>query len=120
MSAPYTDTIIIDCNRNCSVENDAGNDTTPALFTNKQGTGLKLDAGDKVSIHSAYINEIGNTDGTLEFKGQSIKNSKGEEQTYTLTESVNTKTLEQPLDNTWARAGDLPWGNLLRMWKGLM
>ncbi len=111
-SQPYTDTTIIDCNRNCSLENESGNDTNPALFTNKQGTGLKLNAGDKVSIHSAYINEIGNTDGTIEFKGNSLKNTKGEDITYKLSSTEKTFLHQQPLDNTWSKNDELPWNTL--------
>jgi hypothetical protein len=109
MTEPYTDTIIIDCNRNNSVENDAGNNTNPALFTNKQGTGLKLNAGDKVSIHSAFINEIGNTDGTIEFKGNTIKNSKGDEITYELTATTISTSQQKPLDNTWSKNDQAPY-----------
>ena len=87
MSEPYTDTIILDCNRNSSIEAQSGNNDNPAIYTCKQGAGIKLNRGDKVSIHSAFINEIGNTDGTIDVKGQSIKDTRGEEVKYTLTET---------------------------------
>jgi hypothetical protein len=79
-----------------------GTNENPAIFTNKQGTGLKLDAGDKVSVHSAFINEIGNTDGTIEFKGDTIKNSLGEEITYELEETEDTYTVPMPLDDLYS------------------
>jgi hypothetical protein len=55
----YTDTILVDCNRLNSEEKKGGNTTTPALFTNKIGNGLKLNVGDKVSVHSGFISERG-------------------------------------------------------------
>lgn len=108
-SEPYTDTYILDCNRNNSVEADAGNNTNPAQFTNKQGKGLKLNRGDKVSLHSAMINEIGNTDGTIEFKGEIIKNSSGEAITYELYETEDTLTQLSPLDNLYSAGTNYPW-----------
>ena len=108
-SAPYTDSFIIQCDRNSSLEADTGNNENPAIFTNKQGTGLRLNAGDKVSVHSAFINEIGNTDGTIEFKGQSVKNSKGEEINYELEETIDDLTIPFPLDDLYSENTDLPW-----------
>ena len=108
-SQPYTDTFILDCNRNNSVEADAGNNTQPAQFTNKQGNGLKLNRGDKVSLHSAFINEIGNTDGTIEFKGETIKNSVGETITYELEETSQTLAQEQPMDDLFSENTDFPF-----------
>ena len=108
-SQAYTDTFIVDCNRNSSIEADNGNNDNPATFTNKQGTGLKLNAGDKVSIHSAFINEIGNTDGTIEFKGTSIKNTHQEEITYELEETEDTLSHPFPLDDLYSLRTDEPW-----------
>ena len=108
-SQPYTDTTIIDCNRNCSLENETGNDTTPALFTNKQGPGFKLEVGDKVSVHSAYINEIGNTDGTLEFKGVALTDTDNKQITYKLKKTKKTFKSQMPLDNTWSDNTHYPW-----------
>ncbi len=108
-SEPYTDSFILDCNRNNSVEADAGNNSQPAQFTNKQGKGLKLERGDKVQVHSAFINQIGNTDGTIELKGDSLKNSQGEVITYTLQESTNTLTQPMPLDDVYSQNTNYPW-----------
>ncbi len=108
-SAPYTDTFILDCNRNNSVEADAGHNTNPAQFTNKQGKGLKLNRGDKVSLHSAMINEIGNTDGTIEFKGETIKNSSGDTITYQLEETSQTLSQPQPLDDLFSDNTNFPF-----------
>ncbi len=108
-SAPYTDTFILDCNRNNSVEADAGHNANPAQFTNKQGQGLKLNRGDKVSLHSAMINEIGNTDGTIEFKGELIKNSKGDTITYALEETSQTLAQPAPLDDLFSDNTNFPF-----------
>lgn len=109
MSEPYTDTYIIDCNRTSSIEADAGTNENPAFFTNNQGQGLKLNRGDKVQIHSAFINEIGNTDGTIEFKGETIKDTHQREITYELTETEDFLTNQFPLDNVFSKNTDAPW-----------
>lgn len=108
-SEPYTDTYIIECNRQSSIEANGGNDNHTSIFTNKQGEGIKLDAGDKVSIHSAFINEIGNTDGTIEIKGHSIKDSNGKEIKYTLTETQDTLSQKCPLDEIAVPNTTAPW-----------
>ena len=108
-SQPYTDTFIIDCNRNSSIEADTGTNDNPALFTNKQGTGLRLNRGDKVSIHSAFINEIGNTDGTIEFKGQSVKDTHQREITYELEETIDDLQHPMPLDDLFSSRTNAPW-----------
>lgn len=110
MSEPYTDTIILDCNRNSSIEAQSGNNDNPAIFTCKQGAGIKLNRGDKVSIHSAFINEIGNTDGTIDVKGQSIKDTRGEEVKYTLTETIDKLQFPMELDDVYSANTQAPYG----------
>lgn len=78
----YTDTILVDCNRLNSEEKKAGNKTTPAIFTNKIGTGLKLNVGDKVSVHSGFISERGAGGGVIELTGKVQKSS------YSLSETT--------------------------------
>ena len=78
----YTDTILVDCNRLNSEEKKAGNKTTPAIFTNKIGSGLKLNVGDKVSVHSGFISERGAGGGVIELTG------KPQKPTYSLTETT--------------------------------
>ena len=51
-----TNTILIDCNRNASKESSSQNNS---LWTNEISSGLDLSPGDKVSVMSAAINEIG-------------------------------------------------------------
>ena len=61
-----TNTILIDCNRSTAVQSDAN---TTSTWTNEIGTGLHLNPGDRVSVMSASINEIGSGADTIEFSG---------------------------------------------------
>ena len=61
-----TNTILIDCNRNASKESSSQNNS---LWTNEVSSGLDLSPGDKVSVMSAAINEIGSGADTIEFSG---------------------------------------------------
>lgn len=58
-----TNTILIDCNRNETTSQST------SLWTNEVGSGLDLNPGDKVSVMSASINEIGSGADTIEFSG---------------------------------------------------
>ena len=89
----YVDTILIDCNRKGSEEYKIKKGyNEPAVFTCKQGAGIKLNPGDEVSIHSAYVNERGNED-NMEFSGQIPKDN----QTYELeyTDVIHTRLTDQ-------------------------
>lgn len=68
----YVDTTLIECNRKSSPQYLGGNDTEPYHWTNKCGDGITLDIGDKISVHSSYISEIGNESSTIEFLGKSF------------------------------------------------
>lgn len=57
---------LLDCSVTQSSEYVAGNTTTPALFTNRMGQGIKVNAGDRVSIHQAYISETGSDDNAIQ------------------------------------------------------
>ncbi len=79
----YVDTILIDCNRKGSEEYKVKTGVDePAIFTCKQGAGIKLNPGDEVSIHSAYVNERGNED-NMEFGGKPDKDGGTYELEYT-------------------------------------
>jgi hypothetical protein len=69
---PYVDLKLLECSRKSSVEVGSGNDSNNALFMNKVEEGMMLNVGDKVSIHSAVISEIGAGGNTIELKGQRI------------------------------------------------
>ena len=55
----YTDLQVIECNRLHSEEAKSNNDENFAQWTNNLQDILHLDAGDKVSLHGAMINEKG-------------------------------------------------------------
>jgi len=67
---PYVDLKLLECSRKSSIEVGSGNDTNNALFMNKVEEGYMLDVGDKVSIHSAVVSEIGAGGNTIELKGE--------------------------------------------------
>ena len=71
----FVDTTLIDCNRQDSAEylqDSKGIEyqSNPALFTCSQGAGVKVNAGDKISLHSAFISEVGAGSDTIEFTGK--------------------------------------------------
>jgi len=69
---PYSQTLLLDCNRKSSVEFSASNlaDTNPALWTNQVSSGITLDIGDQVSIQSAHIAQRGAGGDIIEFAGK--------------------------------------------------
>jgi hypothetical protein len=87
-SEPYTDTILLDCSRATSeeVRGDPTNDQN-AIFTNKLGSGIKLNPGDKVSVSSAFVSERGCGGSVIEFKGEPVPGQK-----YDLTETTVVKS----------------------------
>ena len=111
MEAPtYTDTILLEANRKSSAEYLAGNNDSKSSWTNDMGNGIKLDIGDKISVHSAYISEIGNEDSTIEIKGQKASNNLGTEQKFTST-NVTLKKSEGGKSNGIIEAAKTTEGN---------
>ena len=66
----YVDTILLEANRKSSPAYIAGNTGSKNEWTNNMGSGIKLDIGDRISLHSSYVSEIGNESSTMEIKGQ--------------------------------------------------
>ena len=64
----YTNTQIIDCSRQASAEGIANNNRNPAEWTSEVGTGIVLGIGDEISVHSAYVSELGAEAGEIEIK----------------------------------------------------
>ena len=58
MSGGYTNTRLVDCNR-LNSEEYRQKDTDNSRWTSKVGSGIHLRTGDKVSIHSSFISELG-------------------------------------------------------------
>ena len=71
---PYSQTILLDCNRRKSVEFSASNlaNTNTAIFTNQVSSGITLDIGDQVSIQSAHIAARGAGGSIIEFAGKNL------------------------------------------------
>ncbi len=84
---PYSQTILLDCNRRQSVEFSASNlaQTNNALFTNQVSSGITLDIGDTVSIQSAHISQRGAGGDIIEFAGKTLG-----QKNISYTEQVNT------------------------------
>ena len=73
MDGGYTDTILLDCSRPASEEAKANNNVSLSQYTNKLGAGVHLNAGDKVSVHSGFVSELGCGADTIEFLGRDLK-----------------------------------------------
>ena len=84
----YTDLRIIDCNRVHSIQAQNINDDNKALYTNDIGDGLKLNVGDSISVHGAFVSEIGAGSDTIEFKGNNIVSNDGSPKTIILKHTV--------------------------------
>ena len=78
----YTDIQVVECNRLHSEEAKSGNDENFALWTNNLQDILHLEAGDKVSVFGAMINEKGAGGETIEIKGVET----GVKKTFNFTE----------------------------------
>jgi hypothetical protein len=91
----YLDTQLLECNRLHSEEYKSGNKSNPALWSNKLGSGIKLDVGDTISVHSGYVSEYGAGGNTIEFKGASL----GKIKTYTVSNVSNTLPYDENSNN---------------------
>lgn len=67
MDNSITDITLLDCNSQFSEEKKGGNRTPLALYTNKIGHGIRVEAGDKISLQSAYVSELGAGANAIEF-----------------------------------------------------
>lgn len=68
----FTNTFILEANRLSSEQVKSGNNSNNAIFTNKVNNGLKLESGDVVGVHSAYISELGAEGSEIEIIGRDI------------------------------------------------
>ena len=71
----YSKTTILDCARSQSLEAQSFNNSNPAQWTNRMGTGMHLKVGDQVTVHSSYISELGCQTGEIQIKGENIANA---------------------------------------------
>ena len=88
----FLETTLAECNRLSSEEAKTNNNQNPALYTNKLGSGLKLNAGDSVSLHSAFISQKGAGGETIQFTGNTLTDNQGNPLKITLTETEITGT----------------------------
>ena len=77
----YTDTILVDCNRSNSEEGKANNKEQYSQFTCKTGTGIKVNPGDQISVHSGFVSEVGCGQGVIELTGKNLNTEYQVEQT---------------------------------------
>jgi hypothetical protein len=83
----YIDTQLIECSRLRSIEyNASDNNNKPALFTNTQSNGIHIQEGDKISVNSAYVSEIGAGGEVIEILGK----KSGEQMTIEYTSTSET------------------------------
>ncbi len=109
-----TRTTLIECPRSQSDEGMANNNQNPSRWTNQTGDGIHLKPGDKISVHSSYVSEIGAEAGQIQIKGQELNASVEIETTdttnslyvdklpskFTLVEKENTKKTITIRDDT--------------------
>jgi len=83
----YIDTQLIECSRLRSIEyNASDNENKPALFTNTQSNGIHIQEGDKISVNSAYVSEVGAGGEVIEILGKKT----GKQMTIEYTSTSNT------------------------------
>lgn len=87
-------TTLIECPRSQSDEGQANNNQNPSRWTNQTGDGIHLKPGDKISVHSSYVSEIGAEAGQIQIKGQEL-NASVEIETTDTTNSLYVDTLPQ-------------------------
>ncbi len=96
----YTDTILIDCNRSNSEEGKANNKEQYSQFTCKTGTGIKVNPGDQISVHSGFVSEVGCGQGVIELTGKNLITEYQVEQTVKdLGQkywNISTDSVDQP------------------------
>ena len=86
----FLETTLAECNRLSSEEAKSNNNENPALYTNKLGSGVKLNAGDSVSLHSAFISQQGAGGETIQFNGNTLTDNKGNPLTISLSKTKIT------------------------------
>ncbi len=102
----YTKQYLLDCNRKLSEQYKADPYAEEkAVFTNEIEDGLKVDIGDTISLHSAYVSSIGAGGEVIEIKGEVFEN------TYDLTET-SVEIVNDRWDMSASGAYSMPDGKL--------
>ena len=113
----FVDTTIIEANRLSSEEGKTNTNDNPALFTNKIGSGVKLNSGDTISVQSAFISELGAGGDTIQFIGKTLINNIGQPLSITLTNTEITKTnacFQDPINNASNLDNQVKYGEPLK------
>ena len=71
----FTKTTLIECHRSQSDEAIANTNQNPSQWPNQVGTGLHLQPGYTVTVHSSYVSEIGAEGGEIQIKGTNLNAS---------------------------------------------
>ena len=98
----FNETMILECNRLASEEGKTGNNENTALFTNKVGSGIKVNAGDTISVYNSFISEKGAGGETIQFNGNVLKDLRGNALSINLSHTTITKTnacYQDPINN---------------------
>lgn len=102
MSNTFQETTVLECNRLSSEEGKASSNDNPALFTNKIGSGVKLNAGDTISVQSAFISELGAGNETIQFSGKTLTDAFGNALKINLSHTTISKSnacFQDPINN---------------------
>jgi len=86
---------LLDCNHLTSAEYVGGNLGSNSFYTNKLGEGIKVNQGDKVSVHQTYISEVGSDDNSIQITDKFIK-----KRNITYTQQTPANFLQYP-DNDY-------------------
>ena len=92
----YVDVKLLECSRRSSVEYLSGNNENNAIFTNKLDSGIQLDVGDTINVHSVIVSERGAGNDTIELKGNFLD---------TVTIEKITKGTPYSIDNYYKENG---------------
>ncbi len=103
----YTDTIVVDCNRLNSIQGNNKDTSNNALFTNNIGDGVRLNTGDEIAVHAAFISEVGAASDTIEFKGNTIYGADNKPKTKVLR---YTDEIDLYPEQSWYNAYQLIMG----------
>lgn len=85
---------LLDCNHLTSAEYVGGNFKSNAFYTNKLGDGIKVNQGDKVSVHQTFISEVGSDDNSIQITDKFIK-----KRNITYTKQTPANYLQYPDNN---------------------
>lgn len=85
----YTDTFILEANRQQSINYKEEN---TSIWTNSVSNGIHLGVGDKISVESAFISDLGAENATIEFKGNVIL----DKQTFNISTIEKIPYVEDP------------------------